>query len=161
MIDTKRYFIHIDNKSVVPWTSEIEGNYKFKEITIKIAMAIENGKISADEVVSQISRQIQIRPATLEQMLDAKLKMNVREGELNLESQVKKDNSQRDTGEATPFDIIVPGGTPGGDKPEKTDKQLKKNGKPVEKPDKTPVDHAKIVTEAQRADGGAAGVVNV
>ena len=28
MITTQRYFIHIDNKSVVPWTSEIEDNYK-------------------------------------------------------------------------------------------------------------------------------------
>ena len=32
MITTERYFIHVDNKSVVPWTSEIAENYKFKEI---------------------------------------------------------------------------------------------------------------------------------
>ncbi len=107
MISTQRYFIHIDNKSVIPWTSEVEDNYKFKEITAKIAMAIENGKISADEVVEQITKQI--KPGTLEQMLDAKLKMNVREGALNLEEQVKEDNTQRDTGEAAPYKVTIPG----------------------------------------------------
>ncbi|MGN0846436.1 MAG: hypothetical protein ACI4RA_03515 [Kiritimatiellia bacterium] len=117
MIITQRYFIHIDNKSVVPWTSEIEDNYKFKEITAKIALAIEHGRISANEVVEQITRQMQIKPATLEQMLDAKLKMNVREGELNLEAQVKADNSQQDTGEAKPFDVNMNGDA--GDQPPK------------------------------------------
>lgn len=106
MITTQRYFIHVDNKSVVPWTSEVEGNYKFKEITVKVAMAIENGKISADEVVEQVMKQI--KPATLEQMLDAKLRMNVREGELNLESQIREDNTQHDTGEAKPFEVNIP-----------------------------------------------------
>lgn len=118
MITTQRYFIHVDNKSVVPWTSEVEGNYKFKEISAKVAMAIEHGKISADEVVEQVMRQI--KPATLEQMLDAKLKMNVREGELNLESQIREDNTQHDTGEAKPFEVNIPGedgGAPSGDAP--------------------------------------------
>ena len=118
MITTQRYFIHVDNKSVVPWTSEVEGNYKFKEITAKVAMAIEHGKISADKVVEQVMRQI--KPATLEQMLDAKLKMNVREGELNLESQIREDNTQHDTGEAKPFEVNIPGedgGAPSGDAP--------------------------------------------
>lgn len=107
MITTQRYFIHIDNKSVVPWTSEIEDNYKFKEITLKVAMAIERGAISADEVVDQITRQV--KPGTLEQMLEAKLKMNVREGNLNLESQIKEDNSQKDMGTAAPYDVTIPG----------------------------------------------------
>lgn len=107
MITTQRYFIHIDNKSVVPWTSEIEDNYKFKEITLKVAMAIERGAISADEVVEQITRQV--KPGTLEQMLEAKLKMNVREGNLNLESQIKEDNSQKDTGTAAPYEVTIPG----------------------------------------------------
>ena len=84
MISTQRYFIHIDNGSVVPWTSEIEGNYKFKEITAKVAMAIERGVISSDEVISQITKKI--KPGTLDEMLEAKLKMNVREGELNLDA---------------------------------------------------------------------------
>ena len=106
MITTQRYFIHIDNKSVVPWTSEIEGNYKFKEITAKVAMAIERGVISATEVVEQITKQV--KPGTLEQMLEAKLKMNVREGDLNLESQVKEDNSQKDTGTAAPYNVDLP-----------------------------------------------------
>jgi len=180
MINTQRYFIHLDNKSVVPWTSEIEGNYKFKEITLKIAMAIENGKISADEVVAQIARQMQIKPATLEQMLDAKLKMNVREGELNLEAQVKADNTQKDTGEAKPFDINVPGDEPAGDKPEgdkptKTDKPADKpnkptsrrnSNKPADKPtekqgeqtEDAPADAAAKVAAALEGDGGAGGV---
>lgn len=126
MISTQRYFIHIENKSVVPWTSEIEDNYKFKEITLKIAMAIENGKISADEVVEQIMKQI--KPGTLEQMLDAKLKMNVREGELNLEQQVRDDNTQKDTGEAKPFDINLSG------EGDQTSGGKKQNGKPSGKP---------------------------
>ena len=108
MITTQRYFIHIDNKSVVPWTSEIGDNYKFKEITAKVAMAIERGAISADEVVRQITRQV--KPGTLEQMLEAKLKMNVREGSLNLESQIREDNSQKDTGTSDPYAVEIPGG---------------------------------------------------
>lgn len=106
MISTQRYFIHIDNGSVVPWTSEIEGNYKFKEITAKVAMAIERGVISSDEVISQITKKI--KPGTLDEMLEAKLKMNVREGELNLEKQVSEDNTQKDVGEAAPYDVTVP-----------------------------------------------------
>lgn len=107
MISTDRYFIHIDNGSVVPWTSEIEGNYKFKEITFKVAMAIEMGRISAKEVLAQITKQI--KPSSLDEMLDAKLKMNVREGELNLEAQIKDDNTQKDTGSAKPFGVELPG----------------------------------------------------
>lgn len=106
MISTQRYFIHIDNGSVVPWTSEIEGNYKFKEITAKVAMAIERGVISSDEVISQITKKI--KPGTLDEMLEAKLKMNVREGELNLEKQVSEDNTQKDVGKAAPYDVTVP-----------------------------------------------------
>lgn len=152
MISTQRYFIHIDNKSVIPWTSEVEGNYKFKEITAKIAMAIEHGKISADEVVKQITSQI--KPGTLEQMLDAKLKMNVREGALNLEEQVKDDNTQRDTGEAAPYDVKIPGdgsgkksaaGGKSGNKPEKPDKS--------NKPDKSETDGA--VNGESEADAAA------
>lgn len=106
MISTQRYFIHIDNGSVVPWTSEIEGNYKFKEITAKVAMAIERGVISSDEVISQITKKI--KPGTLDEMLEAKLKMNVRESELNLEKQVMEDNTQKDVGEAAPYDVKLP-----------------------------------------------------
>ncbi len=155
MISTQRYFIHIDNKSVIPWTSEVEGNYKFKEITAKIAMAIEHGKISADEVVKQITSQI--KPGTLEQMLDAKLKMNVREGALNLEEQVKDDNTQRDTGEAAPYDVKIPGdgsgkksaaGGKSGNKPDKPDKPDKSN-----KPDKSETDGA--VNGESEADAAA------
>ena len=155
MISTQRYFIHIDNKSVIPWTSEVEGNYKFKEITAKIAMAIEHGKISADEVVKQITSQI--KPGTLEQMLDAKLKMNVREGALNLEEQVKDDNTQRDTGEAAPYDVKIPGdgsgkksaaGGKSGNKPDKPEKPDKSN-----KPDKSETDGA--VNGESEADAAA------
>ena len=106
MISTTRYFIHIDNGSVVPWTSEIEDNYKFKEITDKVAMAIERGEISSGEVIRQITKKI--KPGTLDEMLEAKLKMNVREGELNLEKQVAEDNTQKDVGEAAPYDVTVP-----------------------------------------------------
>lgn len=152
MISTQRYFIHIDNKSVIPWTSEVEGNYKFKEITAKIAMAIEHGKISADEVVRQITNKI--KPGTLEQMLDAKLKMNVREGALNLEEQVKEDNTQRDTGEAAPYEVEIPGdgsgkksaaGGKSGKKPDKPDK--------ANKPDKAERDDA--VNGESEADAAA------
>lgn len=119
MISTQRYFIHIDNRSVVPWTSEIEENYKFKEITPKVAMAIERGVISADEVVNQITAKV--KTGTLEQMLEAKLKMNVRESNLNLESQIKDDNSQKDTGKPAPYDVELPAvaaqGEPGAKKP--------------------------------------------
>lgn len=155
MISTQRYFIHIDNKSVIPWTSEVEGNYKFKEITAKIAMAIEHGKISADEVVKQITSQI--KPGTLEQMLDAKLKMNVREGALNLEEQVKDDNTQRDTGEAAPYDVKIPGdgsgkksaaGGKSGNKPDKPDKANK-----PDKPDKSETEGA--VNGESEADAAA------
>ena len=161
MISTQRYFIHIDNKSVIPWTSEVEGNYKFKEITAKIAMAIEHGKITADEVVRQITSQI--KPGTLEQMLDAKLKMNVREGALNLEEQVKEDNTQRDTGEVAPYEVKIPGegggkksaagGKPGNksDKSDKPDKSNKSN-KP-DKPDKSETDGA--VNGESEADAAA------
>lgn len=106
MISTQRYFIHIDNGSVVPWTSEIEDNYKFKEITSKVAMAIERGVILSDEVISQITKKI--KSGTLDEMLEAKLKMNVREGELNLEKQVSEDNTQKDVGKAAPYDVTVP-----------------------------------------------------
>lgn len=158
MISTQRYFIHIDNKSVIPWTSEVEGNYKFKEITAKIAMAIEHGKISADEVVKQITSQI--KPGTLEQMLDAKLKMNVREGALNLEEQVKDDNTQRDTGEAAPYDVKIPGdgsgkksaaGGKSGNKPDKPDKANKPDN--ANKPDKSETDGA--VNGESEADAAA------
>lgn len=126
MITTQRYFIHIDNKSVVPWTSEIEDNYKFKEITAKVAMAIERGVISADEVVDQITKQI--KPGTLEQMLEAKLKMNVRESNLNLESQIKEDNSQKDTSKPVPYDVAISGSAV------PVDAGAKKSGKRVAKP---------------------------
>ena len=127
MISTQRYFIHIENGSIVPWTSEIEDNYKFKEISLKIAMAVERGKISAQEVINQITRQI--KPATLEQMLDAKLKMNVREGQLNLEAQVKEDNTQKDTGEAKPYEVQIPdGGAAGDDAPPPPEPTGKKTG---------------------------------
>ena len=112
MISTQRYFIHIDNGSVVPWTSEIEGNYKFKEITAKVAMAIERGVISSDEVIGQITKKI--KPGTLDEMLEAKLRMNVREGELNLEKQVAEDNTQKDVGEASPYDVKLPKSEVGG-----------------------------------------------
>ena len=176
MITTERYFIHVDNKSVVPWTSEIAENYKFKEITVKVAMAIERGTISADEVVEQITRQV--KPGTLEQMLDAKLKMNVREGALNLEEQVKADNTQKDTGTPKPFDIALPeggdkpegGGKPeGGDKPKNQGKtqrgsskknQDKPDGKAAEKTaDEQAEDEAAKVAAA--LDGDQGGVVNV
>lgn len=106
MISTKRYFVNVDNGMIVPWTSEIESNYKFKEITLKVAMAVERGEISAKDVIDQITKQI--RPSTLEQMLDAKMKMNVREGALNLEAQVKEDNTQQDGGTAAPYEVDVP-----------------------------------------------------
>ena len=118
MISTQRYFIHIDNGSVVPWTSEIEGNYKFKEITAKVAMAIERGVISSDEVISQITKKI--KPGTLDEMLEAKLKMNVREGELNLEKQVTDDNTQKDVGDAAPYDVKLPQKEVGGKSDRKT-----------------------------------------
>lgn len=122
MISTQRYFIHIDNGSVVPWTSEIEDNYKFKEITSKVAMAIERGVILSDEVISQITKKI--KSGTLDEMLEAKLKMNVREGELNLEKQVTEDNTQKDVGKAAPYDVTVPGGAAG----------AKKSGRSAAKP---------------------------
>lgn len=146
MISTQRYFIHIDNKSVIPWTSEVEDNYKFKEITAKIAMAIEHGKISADEVVRQITSQI--KPGTLEQMLDAKLKMNVREGALNLEEQVKEDNTQRDTGEAAPYEVKIPGEGGG-----KKSAAGGKSGNKPDKPDKSETDGA--VNGESEADAAA------
>ena len=146
MISTQRYFIHIDNKSVIPWTSEVEDNYKFKEITAKIAMAIENGKISADEVVEQITKQI--KPGTLEQMLDAKLKMNVREGNLNLESQIKEDNTQKDIGEPDPFNITIPGESGG-----KKSAAGSKGGKKSDKLDKPETDNA--VNGESEADAAA------
>lgn len=161
MISTQRYFIHIDNKSIVPWTSEIEGNYKFKEITLRIALAVERGRISADEVVAQIVRQMQAKPATLEQMLDAKLKMNVREGELNLEAQVKADNSQKDTGEAKPYAVDIHG--EGGkmpvepvEKPGKLQKAAKKNN---EAPSDAAEKGATALVDAGR--GTVTGTVNV
>lgn len=117
MISTQRYFIHIDNGSIVPWTSEIEGNYKFKEITAKVAMSIERGVISSDEVISQITKKI--KPGTLDEMLEAKLKMNVREGELNLEKQVSEDNTQKDFGKAAPYDVTIPQSDVGGGKAER------------------------------------------
>ena len=118
MISTQRYFIHIDNGSVVPWTSEIEGNYKFKEITAKVAMAIERGVISSDEVISQITKEM--KRGRLDEMLEAKLKMNVRESELNLEKQVTEDNTQKDVGEAAPYDVKLPQKEVGGKSERKT-----------------------------------------
>lgn len=126
MISTQRYFIHIDNGSVVPWTSEIGDNYKFKEITAKVAMAIERGVISSDEVIQQITKKI--KPGTLDEMLEAKLKMNVREGELNLEKQVAEDNTQKDIGEAAPYDVAIPGAAA------PADAGAKKSGRRAAKP---------------------------
>ena len=158
MISTQRYFIHIDNKSVIPWTSEVEDNYKFKEITAKIAMAIENGKISADEVVEQITKQI--KPSTLEQMLNAKLKMNVREGALNLEEQVKKDNTQTDTGEPAPFDITISGESDG-KKPAAGSKGGKKSNKPETDNAVDDKSEANAAAKAAAALGEDVGGVNV
>lgn len=119
MISTKRYFVNVDNGTIVPWTSEIESNYKFKEITVKVAMAVERGDVSVEDVIEQITKQI--KPATLEQMLDAKIKMNVREGALNLEAQIKEDNTQNDTGVAVPYDVDIPADVPPkSEKPRKT-----------------------------------------
>ncbi|MGN0845629.1 MAG: hypothetical protein ACI4QT_10485 [Kiritimatiellia bacterium] len=151
MINTQRYFIHIDNGSIVPWTSEIEENYKFKEISAKVAIAVARGKISTKDVIRQITRQI--APGTLEEMLSAKLKMNVREGKLNLESQIKEDNTQKDSGRAKPFSIsgfhdddwqsektsYAPS------KPEKLRKSANKND---EKLADAPIDDAKRVASA-------------
>lgn len=159
MISTQRYFIHIDNKSIVPWTSEIEGNYKFKEITQGVAFAIERGRISAGEVVEQIMRQVQAKPATLEQMLEAKLRMNVREGELNLESQVKADNSQRDVGEARPFSVEVQGG--GEKRSADAQKQSERTRKPPKKADVEPAAEAEKVAAALCGSAGQPAGVNV
>lgn len=159
MISTQRYFIHIDNKSVVPWTSEIEGNYKFKEITQRVAFAIERGRISAGEVVEQIMRQVQAAPATLEQMLEAKLRMNVREGKLNLESQVKADNSQRDVGEARPFSVEVPGG--GEKRAADAQKQSERTRKPPKKEAGEPVAEVEKVASALCGSAGQPVGVNV
>ena len=158
MISTQRYFIHIDNKSVIPWTSEVEDNYKFKEITAKIAMAIEHGKISADEVVRQITSQI--KPGTLEQMLDAKLKMNVREGALNLEEQVKEDNTQKDTGEAAPYEVKIPG-EGGGKKSAAGGKSGKKSDKPEADNAVNGESEADAAAKAAAALGEDVGGVNV
>lgn len=105
MIRTSRYFINVDDGSVVAWTSEIEQNYKFKEITVKIAMAIEHGKISWEEVVRQIVTQI--NPKSLDEMIDDKTKLNVRGADLKLVEQALQDGTQQ-SGEGTPFDIDVP-----------------------------------------------------
>ena len=166
MISTQRYFIHIENGSIVPWTSEIEDNYKFKEISLKIALAVEHGKISAQDVIDQITRQI--KPATLEQMLEAKLKMNVREGALNLEEQVKEDNTQKDTGDAAPYEVNLPGEGESGDDtpspPEPTGKKSggrksggKKNTPPPPEPEndeEAPADDADADKVAGVLDGG-------
>lgn len=105
MIKTSRYFINVDDGSVVAWTSEIEQNFKFKEITVKVAMAIENGKILWDEVVRQIVAQI--TPQSLDEMIDDKTKQNVRCADLKLVEQALQDGTQQ-SGEGTPFDIDVP-----------------------------------------------------
>lgn len=149
MISTQRYFIHIDNKSIVPWTSEIESNYKFKEITLKVALAIERGKISADDVIAQIMQQVQFSPITLDQLLDAKTRMNVREGELNLESQVKADNSQKDTGEAKPYEIdFGDGGKKSSDKSDKSRKPPKPTKEGIEESIDHKADEIKKVEDA-------------
>lgn len=106
MISSMRFFIHMDNHSIVQWTPEIEGNYKFKEITFKVAKAIEDGKISAKEVVAQISNRLS--PESIDEMLEKKQKMNVRSADLKMEEQAKADNMQ-DGGEAKPFDIDLSG----------------------------------------------------
>ena len=149
MISTQRYFIHIDNKSIVPWTSEIEVNYKFKEITLKVALAIERGKISADDVIAQIMQQVQSSPITLDQLLDAKTRMNVREGELNLESQVKADNSQKDIGEAKPYEIdFGDGGKKSSDKSDKSRKPPKPTKEGIEESTDHKADEIKKVEDA-------------
>lgn len=146
MISTKRYFVNVDNGTIVPWTSEIESNYKFKEITVKVAMAVERGDISVKDVIAQITKQI--KPATLEQMLDAKIKMNVREGVLNLEAQVREDNTQRDAGDATPYDVDIPAG---GEKPRKAAKKSAAN----------PAGEAEKAADALGDTAGPYGGVNV
>lgn len=146
MISTKRYFVNVDNGTIVPWTSEIESNYKFKEITVKVAMAVERGDISVKDVIAQVTKQI--KPATLDQMLDAKIKMNVREGVLNLEAQVREDNTQKDVGVAAPYAVDIPAGG------EKSRKTMKKNAA-------NPADEAEKVADALGDTVGPAGGVNV
>ena len=153
MIDTQRYFIHIDNKSVVPWTSEIEENYKFKEITAKVAMAIERGVISADVVVEQITAKV--KTGTLEQMLEAKLKMNVRESNLNLESQIREDNSQKDSGTPAPYDVAIPGGVM------PAEAGAKKSGKRAAKPKDSEAEKEGDAEESEKVAAALDGGVNV
>lgn len=148
MISTKRYFVNVDNGTIVPWTSEIESNYKFKEITVKVAMAVERGDVSVKDVIEQITKQI--KPATLEQMLDAKIKMNVREGALNLEAQIKEDNTQNDTGIAVPYDVDIPADVP--PKSEKTRKTARKS---------TEIPADEKVADALGDTAGEPGGVNV
>lgn len=108
MINTNRCFIHLKNGSIVMWTSEIEENYLYKEISMKVAQAVENGVISWEEVVRQINAQLP--QDDIDAAIEKKMKMNVRATDLNLEKQVQDDNVQHG-GDANPFTIQLPGDT--------------------------------------------------
>lgn len=108
MINTNRCFIHLKNGSIVMWTSEIEDNYLYKEISMKVAQAVENGVISWEEVVRQINAQLP--QDDIDAAIEKKMKMNVRATDLNLEKQVQDDNVQHG-GNANPFTIQLPGDT--------------------------------------------------
>lgn len=106
MINSSRWFINLEDGRTVQWTSEIESNYKFKEVSFKVVKAIDDGKISWRDVVEQINKQLPT--LDVDTLIAQKIKMNVRETKLNLEDQAQADNTQKDTGKSNPYEVTIP-----------------------------------------------------
>lgn len=112
----QRYAINMKNKMVVACTSETlpseesAGNIHFKEIDISVAIAIRDGKITADEVIRQIQAKVGV--PSYSEMMDGMKHLNVREKDIGLESAVKGEVAP---GNAEPVDIQIPG-SGGGEK---------------------------------------------
>lgn len=112
----QRYAINMKNKMVVACTSETlpseesAGNIHFKEIDISVAIAIRDGKITADEVIRQIQAKVGV--PSYSEMMEGMKHLNVREKDIGLESAVKGEVAP---GNAEPVDIQIPG-SGGGEK---------------------------------------------
>lgn len=99
-----RYAINMETGVVVGMTSETLGNYVYQEIEPRVALAIENGRISPKSVIDQIMDQM---PRTgLREKIAQVARQNVRQSDFGLKEAAR---ASVDMGPSRVVKVQLPG----------------------------------------------------
>jgi len=99
MASKNRYYINMNDGRVIAGTEETKDNIFYKEIDITWALAIQEGKVTAKEVINKVNAKVGMIPFS--EMMESVQKMNVRTKDLHMEEHAQGADASAEEGSET------------------------------------------------------------